>query len=125
MKKKADLEQQAKDTKRWLQNATRLDDALGAELGRWSQVVVKLESSLTWLVGNVLLSSGMIAYGGAFVASYRKSMQNAWITLCTKQNVPVDPNFTLENVLGNDVTTIWASTSMPRQPPEHSLEHSP
>ena len=77
-------------------------------------MVVTLESSLTWLVGNVLLSSGMIAYGGAFVAAYRKSMQLSWVKLCKKQNVPVDPNFTLESVLGNDVTTRqWRLLGLP------------
>jgi dynein heavy chain, axonemal len=114
MKKKSDLEQQSKDTKRWLQNATRLDGALGSELGRWSELVTELKSSLLWLVGNVLLSAGMISYGGAFVMSYRTVMENSWKKQCDTQGIAVDPEFSLGRVLGDDVTTRqWRILGLP------------
>ena len=114
MKKKVDLEQQASDTKRWLQNATRLDGALGSELGRWSKVVLELKESLKWLVGNVICSSGMVSYGGAFVASYRNTLGMSWKAQCEKENVPADPLFSLDRVLGDDVTTRqWRILGLP------------
>jgi hypothetical protein len=36
--------------------------------------------SLTkYLIGNSILSAGMISYGGAFIATYRQSLHQMWL----------------------------------------------
>lgn len=44
---------------------------LGGEKARWSEAARQLQFSLDNAIGDVLLSSGVVAYLGAFTVSYR------------------------------------------------------
>ena len=62
---------QAKDTKRWLTNAERLNGAVGSERDRWANIVTDLKNGMKTLLGNMIVSSGLIAYAGPFVSNSR------------------------------------------------------
>lgn len=54
-----------------LDRATKLIGGLGGEKTRWTEVAKTLAHDYVNLTGDVLLSSGCIAYLGAFTATYR------------------------------------------------------
>ncbi|KAG1667277.1 hypothetical protein FOA52_012566 [Chlamydomonas sp. UWO 241] len=54
-----------------LDRATKLIGGLGGEKTRWTEVAKRLGEDYVNLTGDVLLSSGFIAYLGAFTSSYR------------------------------------------------------
>ena len=55
------------------------------------------------LTGDVLVSSGMIAYLGAFTALFRVELSDLWVKLCEEKHIPNSGKFSLEKVLGNAV----------------------
>ena len=52
----------------------KLIDGLGGEEVRWRQNVVDLKQSYINLDGDILISSGTIAYLGAFTADFREGL---------------------------------------------------
>lgn len=70
--KKQQLEHDVDLCEKKLDRATKLIGGLGGEKTRWGEVVKSLGDSFVNLTGDVLLSSGFIAYMGAFTASYRQ-----------------------------------------------------
>lgn len=69
--KKADLEAQVADCEDRLIKATSLIGGLGGEKTRWKAESERLLVVYTNLTGDVLVSSGMIAYLGAFTSVFR------------------------------------------------------
>lgn len=55
------------------------------------------------LTGDVLISSGMIAYLGAFTSVYREELSAMWVESCEAKEVPNSGKFSLERVLGDPV----------------------
>ena len=55
------------------------------------------------LTGDVLISSGMIAYLGAFTSLFRSDLAEQWVTLCEEKQIPNSGKFSLDRVLGNAV----------------------
>jgi dynein heavy chain len=49
----------------------QLIDSLGGEKGRWRELGKELRVVYEKLTGDVLVSSGMIAYLGAFTSAFR------------------------------------------------------
>jgi len=64
--KKESLERQVQDCTDRLEKAVKLIDGLGGEKIRWSETAVELKHVYGTLTGDVLVSSGIIAYLGAF-----------------------------------------------------------
>lgn len=56
--------------------AETLLGGLGVEKSRWSEIAKSLNISLVNIVGDVLLSSGFIAYLGPFTVTVRFSVKN-------------------------------------------------
>lgn len=69
--KKANLEAQVEDCKQKLVRAESLIDGLGGEKTRWLAESERLVVVYENLTGDVLISSGMIAYLGAFTSMFR------------------------------------------------------
>ncbi|CAE8587744.1 unnamed protein product, partial [Polarella glacialis] len=55
------------------------------------------------LTGDVLISSGIIAYLGCFLAKYRNESISSWIGLMRQNDVPSSSTFDLRSVIGEDV----------------------
>lgn len=62
-----------------------------------------LGDTFTNLTGDVLISSGMIAYLGAFTSVYREDLAADWVSLCQEKEIPNSGKFSLERVLGDPV----------------------
>jgi len=101
--KKADLENQVDLCSKKLERATQLIASLGGEKARWSEMAKDLGVTYNNLVGDVLVSSGVVAYLGAFTSKYREDQTHAWLASCKENKLPCSDNVTLLNVLGEPV----------------------
>jgi dynein heavy chain len=112
--KKASLEAQVEDCEAKLIRAESLITGLGGEKTRWKQLSEDLGVVYTNLTGDVLISSGMIAYLGAFTSLYREELTSKWIIQSSEREIPNSGKFSLERVLGNAVTIRnWSLFGLP------------
>ena len=86
-----------------LSRAGSLIGGLGGEKIRWNQVIADLSVVYRNLLGDVLLSSGYIAYLGAVSLSYRESTLKDWDKACRSKKIPCSDVFSLAKILGNPV----------------------
>ncbi|MGH0135647.1 UNVERIFIED_CONTAM: hypothetical protein FKN15_057952 [Acipenser sinensis] len=97
-----------------LVRAEKLIGGLGGEKDRWIEAARLLGIKYTNLTGDVLLSSGMMAYLGAFTVDYRLECHKQWHILCKQRKVPCSDEFTLSNTLGDPVKIrAWQIAGLP------------
>jgi len=82
MDEKAQLEADVYDCEQKLIRATKLIEGLGGQKTLWKETSQNLLGVYTNLTGDVLISSGMIAYLGAFNSVYRDEMSTDWVNAC-------------------------------------------
>ena len=112
--KKAKLESDVDMCEKKLVRAKQLIDGLGGEKTRWTANVNTLSLDYIDLTGNVLISSGMIAYLGAFTSEYRDSVMNKWVALCKQEKIPCSEEPCLRDTLGDAVTIrSWNVNGLP------------
>jgi len=68
---------------------------LGGEKGRWKDLAEVLKIDYVNLTGDVLVSSGMIAYLGAFTPSYRNDISINWAAKSLENKIPGSEKFML------------------------------
>ena len=83
--------------------AQKLIQGLGGQKTLWKEMSEKLAITYTNLTGDVLISSGMIAYLGAFNSVYRDELADMWVKNCQEKKIPNSGAFSLQNVLGDPV----------------------
>ncbi|KAG8235431.1 hypothetical protein J437_LFUL015496 [Ladona fulva] len=71
-KKKKDLEDNIQLCTQKLFRAEKLIGGLGGEKSRWSELAEMLQGQLKDIIGDVLLSAGVVAYLGAFTVDFRQ-----------------------------------------------------
>jgi dynein heavy chain len=112
--KKEMLEKQVKSVSEQLVRAEQLIGSLGDEKERWTQCAADLHKQFTALTGDVLVSSGIVAYLGAFTKSYRDECVTEWSLQCKARNIPCSDHILLSTVLGEPVKTrTWILTGLP------------
>ncbi|XP_022235913.1 dynein heavy chain 3, axonemal-like, partial [Limulus polyphemus] len=113
-KKKKDLEDSIELCSKKLERAERLIGGLGGEKERWSEVAIALSERYSNIVGDVLLSAGMIAYLGAFTVDYRQECIANWHTLCRANMIACSDSFSLICTLGDPVEIrSWQIAGLP------------
>jgi len=65
-----------------LVRAEKLIGGLGGEKDRWSQAATDLQAIYDNLLGDVLISAGVIAYLGPFTTAFREKCTNSWVRVC-------------------------------------------
>jgi dynein heavy chain len=112
--KKEALEAQVDSVSKQLVRAEKLIGSLGDEKDRWTQCAVELEAKYVKLTGDVLISSGIVAYLGAFTKIYRDDCVNNWIEECRQRKIPCSESVTLSLVLGEPVKIrAWTLAGLP------------
>ena len=86
-----------------LQRAEELIGGLGGERARWSELAAELSEKYKRVTGDILVSSGFVAYLGAFTVTYRNDCAEKWLELCTSKGIPCTPHFSLSATLGQPV----------------------
>ncbi|CAG5865931.1 unnamed protein product, partial [Menidia menidia] len=112
--KKADLENQVDLCSKKLERAEQLIGGLGGEKTRWSEMAASLGQLYKDLTGDILISSGIVAYLGAFTSSYRQDQTKEWMHLCKSKDIPCSANMSLMNSLGDPVKIrAWTIAGLP------------
>ena len=101
--KKLALVNQVQDCEAKLRRADSLIKGLGGEKVSWTARSKKLEELFVNVTGDVVLSSGVIAYMGAFIASFRDEAITEWSNLLVSKGIPCSTGFTLQETLGEPV----------------------
>ncbi|KAM5227834.1 dynein axonemal heavy chain 6 [Ctenodactylus gundi] len=102
-------------TKARLVRAGKLTAALGDEQVRWEESIQKFQEEIENIVGNVFIAAACVAYYGAFTAQYRQLLIECWIEYCQHLGVPIDPSFSLVNILGDPYEIRqWNTDGLPR-----------
>uniref|UniRef100_A0A6Q2WX96 Dynein axonemal heavy chain 12 n=1 Tax=Esox lucius TaxID=8010 RepID=A0A6Q2WX96_ESOLU len=113
-KEKAQLEFQVDLCACKLERAEKLIGGLGGEKTRWSKAADDLQNIYDNLTGDVLISAGVIAYLGAFTASFRQNCTKIWTTLCKSKNIPSSDDFSLSKTLGDPIKIrAWNIAGLP------------
>ncbi|KAH8086150.1 1-aminocyclopropane-1-carboxylate synthase [Aureococcus anophagefferens] len=122
-KKKGDLQTQVTDCATKLERAEQLIKGLGGEKVRWNELSEELAGKYENVTGDILLSSGVIAYLGAFVVQYRDDALSQWKLLLDKFKIPFTDGFTLRSTLGDEVAIrSWVINKLPND--EFSIENA-
>ncbi|XP_074071541.1 dynein axonemal heavy chain 7 isoform X2 [Macrotis lagotis] len=112
--KKADLENQVDLCSKKLERAEQLIGGLGGEKTRWSQSALELGHLYINLTGDILISSGIVAYLGAFTSSYRQYQTNEWTLSCRERDIPCSDDYSLTSSLGEPVKIrAWNIAGLP------------
>ncbi|XP_054578836.1 dynein axonemal heavy chain 7 [Eptesicus fuscus] len=112
--KKADLENQVDLCSKKLERAEQLIGGLGGEKTRWSQTALELGLLYINLTGDILISSGVVAYLGAFTSNYRQNQVKEWTYLCKGRGIPCSEDYSLMGILGEAVTIrTWNIAGLP------------
>lgn len=73
-----------------------------------------MKDEINSALGDILVSVGFVSYLGAFTDEYRKNIVEQWIHSIEKQHIQVNPQFSLEKTIGDDVQTQnWIMKGLP------------
>jgi len=113
--KKEDLEFKTEQCTARLGRAEKLIGGLADEKGRWEESIVTFDSKVESIVGDVLISSGVIAYLGVFTGEYRQQLIEEWMDELKAVQIPNSHNCTLVGTLGDAVKIRkWQIHGLPR-----------
>ena len=66
------------------------------------------------VIGDVLVSSGVVAYLGAFTVDFRTECVREWHQLCTQKSIPCSKSFSVSITLGEPVKIrTWNIAGLP------------
>jgi len=112
--KKESLKNQVQDCEDKLRRATQLISGLGGEKHRWGEFSKVLAVQYENVTGDIMLSSGVIAYLGAFTGPYREKALNQWSALLEAKHIPCSGDFSLTQTLGEPVLIReWVIAKLP------------
>ncbi|XP_042639137.1 dynein axonemal heavy chain 3 [Orycteropus afer afer] len=112
--KKNNLEENIEICSQKLIRAEKLINGLGGEKDRWTEAARQLGIRYINLTGDVLVSSGTVAYLGAFTVDYRTKCQKQWLEYCKQKVIPGSSDFSLSNILGDPVKIrSWQIAGLP------------
>ncbi|KAI4474553.1 hypothetical protein M0802_015556 [Mischocyttarus mexicanus] len=100
LQKKLKLEEEVSNCTMKLQKAESLIASLGSEKERWSQLAYNLQLNYDNLAGDMILSSGIIAYMAPYNIKCRDKMIEKWINLLRVLNLPHSKSYDFVNILG-------------------------
>eukprot|EP00928_Gymnodinium_smaydae_P068047 TRINITY_DN5109_c0_g5_i1.p1 TRINITY_DN5109_c0_g5~~TRINITY_DN5109_c0_g5_i1.p1 ORF type:complete len:4182 (+),score=1201.92 TRINITY_DN5109_c0_g5_i1:1381-13926(+) len=113
-KKSEDLKKQFETCNKRLGTAEKLISGLGGEKTRWTVSSEDLGVKYTNLTGDILVSCGIIAYLGTFLAKYRSDAQEGWVNLMRARKIPASSEFALRTVIGEEVAIRqWVIDKLP------------
>ncbi|KAK5646414.1 hypothetical protein RI129_004878 [Pyrocoelia pectoralis] len=86
-----------------LQRAEELIGGLGGEKTRWSNTAKELGVTYMLLTGDILISSGVVAYLGPFTLQFRLLQIDAWSNHLSDLGITCSKDFQLTAILGEAV----------------------
>ena len=80
--------------------AELLINSLKGERESWTKSLEKGKADRLTLEGDILIASGIMAYLGVFVKSYREECVNQWVKMLGEYNIQASETVNLTEVLG-------------------------
>ncbi|KPA79969.1 putative dynein heavy chain [Leptomonas pyrrhocoris] len=109
-----ELDQKVKRTALRLERAAMLIDGLAGEKRSWIQSAERLDESAQFLVGDLLVAAGQIAYCGPFTANYRQDLLETWGKELNARSIVHSPQFSIFHTLQDAVATReWVMNGLP------------
>lgn len=102
-KDKQELEDKVNDTDTKLTRAKKLIEGLGGEKVRFAREAERFADELRYVVGNVVVSAGVVAFLGPFLHHYRQNAVSTWVRMCAANDILVSENFSLERFCGSPI----------------------
>ena len=94
--------------------AEQLISGLGGEQARWRQFSINLGEKYDNVTGDIMLSAGVVAYLGSFVASYRTTALDLWAKSLRESGITCSFPFSLRETLGDAVKVReWVINKLP------------
>ena len=120
--KKQQLEDDVEQCSQRLERAEKLIGGLGGEKVRWTAIVHALNVDFDNLVGDVLVSSGTVAYLGPFTSEYRQRLTQMWTKRMEELRVPHTSGAGIIKTLGVPVVIrAWQIAGLPSD--NHSVQN--
>ncbi|KAL5972264.1 Dynein heavy chain 7 axonemal [Taenia solium] len=112
--KKIELENKVDICTKKLERAEQLIGGLGGEKQRWTDNAKSLGEQYTTLTGDILVSSGVVAYLGAFTPTFRAEQAADWLAKVQTSVIPCSDVFSLVATLGSPVAIrAWNIAGLP------------
>ena len=103
--------------------ANTLINSLKSERESWDKSLVAAREFKGNLVGDVLICSGILAYLGVFIKSYRTECVKTWAGMMDTFKIQSSPDVSFVNILGDQVRiSEWYSQGLPQD--EFSTENA-
>ena len=104
-----------------LKNANILNSSLGNEKEEWKKKKLNLELFAKNIIGDILISSGIISYLGAFTKAYREQIIYEWAKKIKDDKIPISfggenqsANDIMRGIIGDDMEIeTWKSQNLP------------
>jgi len=112
--KKLDLAAQVDRCSAQLDRAGKLIGGLGGEKARWEETIKKLTEDLRNVVGDVVISAGVIAYSGPFTPTFRGELTTMWMENMVTLNLPHTAGTSIIQTLADPVKVrAWNIAGLP------------
>jgi len=114
--KKKQLQDEFENAERKLNRANQLISKLKDEEKNWEKSLIENQEFKTSLVGDIVISSGIIAYLGVFTTDFRQYAIDSWVELMNGFKIKSTSPFNLAVVLGNNVKIQkWHLDDLPQE----------
>lgn len=97
------LRSEKDDCERKVELAKALINGLANERVSWQKDLISNRAKRENIVGDILISSGVIAYLGVFLKSYRDECTKSWAQMLNVYSLKSTENVSVEIVLGDAV----------------------
>lgn len=98
-----------------MNRAVRLINGLADERIRWIETIASIEANTITVTGDILISSGAVAYLTPFTDRYRRGLLSEWLTVIKEQKVPHSANCNPVTSLGEAIVIRqWQLDGLPR-----------
>ena len=96
------LADEAKTLTAKLDRAEKLVDGLSSEYKRWTDTINALKSQSDSLLGDVIVATAFLSYGGPFQMSFRSKLIADWIYVLERNGIQISKDYSVNKVLAND-----------------------
>ncbi|KAI9324197.1 ATP-binding dynein motor region D5-domain-containing protein [Zopfochytrium polystomum] len=108
------LKEEMERVKSRIDRGLKLLDSLSSEYERWSVTSQSFDAQMGTIVGDVLLSSAFLAYGGYFDQQYRSVLLNKWMGHLTAAGIQYKQEISIpEHLSTADERLSWQESALP------------
>ncbi|XP_076645556.1 dynein axonemal heavy chain 3 [Halictus rubicundus] len=102
LQQKVKLEKEVEDCTSKLNKAEKLIASLGGEKDRWMECAENLQENYNNLVGDMILSCGIISYTASYTTIFRDKIVGYWKQYIIHLKIPFTTNYNLINIHGDE-----------------------